>query len=524
MMQAMLLPACRRFLPLYSLVLASALGTLALHGASAAAQPAAAPGLPPGPSRGLLPGQLPEPVRAALVRAGIGPEALAAVVVAADAPGAGRELPRLDAQSARSVPVASLMKLFTTFAALERLGPAWQWRTPVRLAGTLSASGTLRGDLVIQGVGDPTLVQERLWLLLQRLRARGVQSVRGDIVLDDSAFEAAAEPASAFDGEPLKPYNALPHALTLNHASVTLRLLPVADRATVRVAMEPPLPGVTWLAKIKLTRQEAVCGDWRSQLHMEWSRPARPRLIGNYALACGEKDWPVAWPDVDDFRRRLVAGMWKAAGGRLSGQVVIRRPVAEPAPEPAASAAEAASPDTAFLFESPPLADVVRQINKYSNNRMARELFLTLGQQLGGAGNLQAARQAVAAHALERAACTADELVLDNGSGLSRSERASPACLARLLQAAWASPVMPELFASLPINAVDGTARRSLAVAGRAHVKTGSLDGVAGVAGIVQGDSGRRWVVVGVIHHAQAGSARAALDALIDWAAADRAP
>jgi D-alanyl-D-alanine carboxypeptidase/D-alanyl-D-alanine-endopeptidase (penicillin-binding protein 4) len=112
------------------------------------------------------------------------------------------------------------------------------------------------------------------------------------------------------------------------------------------------------------------------------------------------------------------------------------------------------------------------------------------------------------------------ELVLENGAGLSRRERISAASLGRLLMAAWQSPVMPELLASLPLVGVDGTMIRHLqqsGVAGRAHIKTGSLDGVRAIAGYVLDRSGHRRIVVCLINHANAGAAQAAVDALLEW-------
>ena len=167
---------------------------------------------------------------------------------------------------------------------------------------------------------------------------------------------------------------------------------------------------------------------------------------------------------------------------------------------------------------------MVRDINKYSNNVMAQQLFLTLAlqRQPGAAGHAP----------MRRARCCSEWLVsrvgelppglqLDNGSGLSRDTRLSAALLARLLQQGWSSPAMPELLSSLPINGLDGTLRRSRATPGRAHLKTGSLRDVAGVAGYVLSDSGRRYVLVAIINHPNANAARPALDALVQWSLRD---
>jgi D-alanyl-D-alanine carboxypeptidase/D-alanyl-D-alanine-endopeptidase (penicillin-binding protein 4) len=115
----------------------------------------------------------------------------------------------------------------------------------------------------------------------------------------------------------------------------------------------------------------------------------------------------------------------------------------------------------------------------------------------------------------------AADVVIDNGSGLSRENRVSADLLAQVLTLAYDSPVMSELMSSLPISGVDGTLRRSRATPGRAHLKTGSLRDVTGVAGYVLSNSGRRYVLVAIVNHPQAGAARPALDALVQWTLRD---
>jgi D-alanyl-D-alanine carboxypeptidase/D-alanyl-D-alanine-endopeptidase (penicillin-binding protein 4) len=164
----------------------------------------------------------------------------------------------------------------------------------------------------------------------------------------------------------------------------------------------------------------------------------------------------------------------------------------------------------------------VRDINKYSNNVMAQQLFLTLGFVQRGSGTPEVARDVVAQWATGRfGESAARSLAIDNGSGLSREGRVSALLLARVLQAAWASPVMPELVSSLPVIGVDGTMRRTKTVLGRAHLKSGSLRDVAAVAGIVLSDRGRRYVVVAIANHPNAGAARPAIEALVQWVASD---
>ena len=168
-------------------------------------------------------------------------------------------------------------------------------------------------------------------------------------------------------------------------------------------------------------------------------------------------------------------------------------------------------------WTSEPLAEVVRDINKFSNNVMARQLFLTLG---GAEATARTVRETTATST--PSPCGPAQLVLDNGSGLSRTEGSTALCLGQWLQALWASPAMPDLVASLPLTGVDGTARRWQGAAGHARVKTGSLSGVAAVAGYVDGESGRRHVVVGLIQHPDAAQARPVLDALLSWVRQDQ--
>jgi D-alanyl-D-alanine carboxypeptidase/D-alanyl-D-alanine-endopeptidase (penicillin-binding protein 4) len=248
------------------------------------------------------------------------------------------------------------------------------------------------------------------------------------------------------------------------------------------------------------------CDDWRGVLKGEFAEPARMHLAGAFQAACGEKIWALAYADPKSYNERVLAGMWAEQGGRLSG--VVRDGVAPAAPP-------------SFELRSPSLAEVIRDINKLSNNVMAQQLFLTLGATQRGAGTPEAAREVVAQWLRSRVGGAASVAVIVNGSGLSRESRLSAGLLGRLLAAGWSSAVMPELMSSLPVAGVDGTLRRSKGTPGRAHLKTGSLRDVVGVAGYVLGDSGRRYVVVGIVNHANANAARPALDALAEWAASD---
>jgi D-alanyl-D-alanine carboxypeptidase/D-alanyl-D-alanine-endopeptidase (penicillin-binding protein 4) len=183
---------------------------------------------------------------------------------------------------------------------------------------------------------------------------------------------------------------------------------------------------------------------------------------------------------------------------------------------------QGAAPSGARAFysaASEPLAVLVRDMNKYSNNVMARQIFLALSAEGLGPPGTEAASAGIVREWLASRRIDATGLAIENGAGLSRDDRITAAALAALLRAAWASPVMPELAASLPIFAVDGTLklRPGAGAAGHAHLKGGTLNGVQSAAGYVLDAKGRRWIVVMMVNHPNGNAAQPAIDALVEW-------
>jgi len=449
--------------------------------------------------------QIPPSVDSELSRAKVPREAVALLVVDAQNPAAP---PRLSHRAGAPMQSASVIKLVTTFAGLELLGPAYTWSTPVYVDGSVQA-GVLRGNIYIQGQGDPKLVLERLWLLLRRVQGLGIHTVQGDIVLDRSAFALESTDPGAFDGEPLRPYNSTPDALLINYKSVVMAFTPDRQRHIAQVQFDPPLWGVQMQSTVPLS--DGPCGDYRGALKANFADPARIHFGGSYPADCGEKVWPVAYAEPESYAPRAVQGLWNNMGGKVSGTVRYGT-------VPATLLAAAPT----LEVRSPPLAEIIRDINKYSNNVMAQQLFLTLGREGKGDVATLASARAVVERWWESRISSTEPLELDKGSGLSRQERISARALGQLLQAAYRSSLMPEFVASLPLSGVDGTLKRAkVASPGSAHLKTGSLNGVTAIAGYVDGASGKRYALVAMVNHANAASARAAFDALVDWTAQD---
>jgi serine-type D-Ala-D-Ala carboxypeptidase/endopeptidase (penicillin-binding protein 4) len=459
---------------------------------------------------------LPKEVLQALAAARVPPSAISVMVQALPdsnqtAPTAAPALieHRVDA----SVNPASVMKLITTYAALDQLGADFTWKNRVYIDGTVQG-GVLQGNLILRGSGDPKLVLERIEDMFKQVQAKGVREVRGDILLDRSVFNVPDKNPADFDDEPLRPYNAVPDGLLLNFKSLIFTFSPDASGKRALLRSEPPIAGVS--IPTEVSAAYGACGDWRSSLQGDFSSPDRVSFSGRYAVACGERTWPVAYVAPRQYAPRVIEAMWRQSGGQLSG--VVREDVL---------------PRSARLLhtaESLPLADIIADVNKFSNNVMAQQVFLTLSNPLpssGRTGSFAASQRSIAAWWKSRLPLV-QAPVVDNGSGLSRKERSSASALNSLLQLAAASPQAQVFANSLGIAGVDGTVARmrernsTSAAIGQAQLKTGTLRDVAAIAGYANAQSGQRYSLVAIINHPNASAARPALDALVEWAVKQR--
>ncbi len=438
--------------------------------------------------------ELPASVVQMLRDAGIPPRNVSVIVQ-----GVAASLPLIRHNAQQAMNPASTMKLVTTYAALELLGPAYTWKTEA-LAEASPANGLLNSNLYLRGSGDPRLALEQFWLLLRQLRARGVSDITGDLILDRSAFALPPHDPAEFDNEPLRPYNAGPDALLVNLKSVRLTLHPEPGQKTVAIISETPSEDMRITNRLKLT--DDSCGDWRERFKVTVNG-GTIELQGNFAADCGDKALNLSpWP-ADAQVEQLFRALWRELGGTLRGKV---RDGLTPA-----------GARSLAVQESPTLSEIVREINKYSNNVMARQVFLTLAAERPATPD--GARRRIKSWLLDKG-LKIPELVLENGSGLSRSERISADGLSQLLLSAWKSPVMPELMSSLPLAGIDGTLKKRLgnsAATGRAHLKTGYLDGVRAIAGYVLDSNDKRWVVVFLINDPKFRLGKPAMDELLRW-------
>ena len=417
----------------------------------------------------------------------------------------------------RAMQPASTLKVLTSIVALDRLGPAYRGHTELR-TGAERKADALHGDVVLRGLGDPDFDWRALQAMLQTVRFSGVRVLKGDLVLDRSYFQPGRPDAGVppFDETPEFRYNVIPDALLLNSNLQQLEM--VSDEAGLRIGVTPALDRVTVDSAMKIV--DKPCADWEDL----WKLPVvtksedgslRVTLQGEFPRNCPVTT-EISMLDRVDFADRLFRSLWSALGGIWTG----------------AARDGTVAADTRVLAEhqSRTLAEFNRDILKRSDNPITRLMYLTLGAQRdatvasgGGALPSTSARgEQVLRQWLQEQKINDAGLVLDNGSGLSRSERITPITLAGVLRAAKQSRWAPEFMAALPIVGVDGGMRKRLTggvAVGVARIKTGGLRNVVSVAGYVPDGNGELCVVVAILNHDDAKSAvgKPIVDAVLAW-------
>ncbi len=441
-----------------------------------------------------LAAKLPASVSAALKRAKVPLGSIAIVVQESNARKA-----TLSINATPAMNPASTMKLLTTFSALEILSPAYRWKTEVYLDGKLE-DGVLQGNLVFKGYGDPKLTVDQFWMWLRELRQRGLQEIRGDIVLDQSFFETVKNDAAEFDNDPSRAYNVTPNALLLNFNALHLHLIPNGNSTTA--LLEPELADYKVKNLITTSNQLSCGGEDAYTSRLEGHTIL---LEGSIPADCGEADDYFSLLPHDEYFFAVFSALWKELGGTIQGRLGIGSVPANQKPF--------------AIHKSPPLSEIIRDINKFSNNTMARQLFLTLGASDANPANIARSTSAVQQW-LNTERLNFPELVLENGAGLSRQERISAQHLTEILQRATRSRYAAELEASLPILGMDGTVKKRFKespLSGYAHLKTGTLDGVKSIAGYVKARSGKQYIMVFIVNHPNVALIQPVQDALIEW-------
>ncbi len=422
---------------------------------------------------------------------------------------------------------ASTLKVLTAIVGLDRLGPAYRGRTEILTAAPIEA-GVLKGDLILRGFANADFSWEDMNRLLQKLRHQGISEINGDFFVDRGFFQPGRIDVGLppFDESPEFRYNVIPDALLINTNLLQFDI--DATEMGFQIRQTPPLDRVTIVANMTLV--DRACDKWEEGWQIPTTVKAengeiRVYLNGQFPKNCAQTVH-ISVLDRADYADRLFRSLWHGLGGKFRGTVrevesVLTGDTAQPG-------------FTRVLAEhrARPLAEVTRNINKGSDNTITRTIFLTLGTlskfapETSVEMNMPTLKKAegeirawLNQHGIDDA-----QLVLDNGSGLSRIARIKPAQLVAVLQAAYRSKWAPEFISSLPIVGVDGSMRNRLkasAVAEFGRIKTGGLRDVVAVAGYIPDINGQQHVVVAILNHEDAVRAggRAILDELLNWIA-----
>ena len=400
----------------------------------------------------------------------------------------------------------STIKLLTSLAALDILGPTYEWQTNVYALGEVS-DGRLQGDLLLEGRGDPFLVTERVWQLLRRVRQAGIRDIEGSLLLDDSFFEVADHDPAAFDRRPLRAYNVAPNALMMNFKVIRFWFEPERETGRVRVWLDPAIGNLDIDNRLRLV--SGPCRGYQRGITILANKTMdRVSLSGRFPDGCKAYRMDRTALSHSAFAYGLVSSLWLESGGRIAGGWKNTEAPADMEP--------------ILTFPSLPLADVITRVNKHSNNVMARHLLYTLSAEVLGEPGTEAGGRKVIGDWLDANGLELSALALDNGAGLSREARMAARDFGALLRFAWQQPTMPEFVASMSLSGLDGTLSRRFngsPITGNAHLKTGSLDHVNAIAGYLQARSGRRFSVVMLHNHTDIhrGPGEEAQEALLRW-------
>jgi D-alanyl-D-alanine carboxypeptidase/D-alanyl-D-alanine-endopeptidase (penicillin-binding protein 4) len=393
---------------------------------------------------------------------------------------------------------ASTIKTVTTFAALDMLGPAFTWHTRAWLHD---------GDLYLQGGGDPYITLERWWSFVQSLRAQGLNSIPGDIVIDNSAFSLPKEDPGAFDGRPNRSYNVVPDALMVNFQSIDFSL--AANDETHRVDIIASPAPVNLEVDNHIRYAPGRCGGPTARVDFQVASPQWDRVVfsGRLSPHCAQQIFARVLLQPTTYAFGTFVELWRQSGGQFEGKLRVESTPADAKP--------------LYTLDSLSLAEIVRLTNKHSNNLMARHLLLTLARErYGDPATLEKGASVIAEWSRERG-FDLSGVDIDNGSGLSRSTHITVLQMAKILGAAYHSAFAPEYLASFPLAGMDGTLRSRMknSPAGSVRLKTGHLDGVSGVAGYVTASTGKTFVLVSLVNNVRAdfGAAEPVHAALAAW-------
>jgi len=474
-------------------------------------------------------GTMPQAVASSLERNQIPKDAVSISIIEIDVPRGGKAIAKniLDWRASDPMNPASTMKLLTTLTGLDILGPQYRWRTNIYTDGIIR-QGVLKGNLYLQGTGDPKLVPEELAKLMKALQGLGIQKIDGNLFFDRSAYAPSVMEHNTIDGESLRAYNVPPDPLLYAFRTLSFQLGKSRSADFIDISYSPLMSQLQIDNQMQLV--DKPCDNWKSNIRFNLDPESGASNTGNtpktdqaltaqfsgaFPNGCRGVYYNVVALDADTFLTQGFAAGWEQAGGTWS-----QAPIGK----------SATVPITARLllqFEGIKLSDDVQDINKYSNNVMARQLLLTLALEKMGKPATTANGELVIQSWLKQMGLDFSGLVIENGSGLSRNEAISAEQMNQLLLLARNLPASEIFYNSLPLAGTDGTMRNRLMAQLRkflhlkkkpeVRMKTGSLADVRAISGYVLSKSGKLYAVTSFINHPNAWRGLEAHDQLLSW-------
>jgi len=402
---------------------------------------------------------------------------------------------------------ASNTKLFTTTLAMATLGPDYRFRTTIETQGTLDAVGRLRGDLTLVGRGDPDFSNRRipydaknpidgpsdkpLGELVDAIVAKGVKEIDGDIIADDSYFPYEPFPDGWAVGDMPFDYGAAVSAICFDDNGLDVKVTP-GDHvgAPAWVAVEP-WPGYDVYAYSVTTGAAGSQPDFNT---VENPGP-KPFLVrGSIPLGHATIDLAMAMPDPAEYTAHVLKQMLLARGIRVTGDA---RALHAPPPsdgmtfDPPGALPQSSSPvsetNTLVLAErqSPPLIEIVRVLNKVSENLHAEILLRTVAKEKSGEGSLAAGLK-IEQQFLTSIGIPLGDVLVNDGSGLSRQNLVTPRAVVSLLEYGQRQSWGEAYAATLPVAGIDGTLdnrMKGTSAEGRIEAKTGSVEHTQAISG-----------------------------------------
>jgi len=466
--------------------------------------------------------EIPRAVFSSLDRNQIPKDAISISVIEVEQGRPGKHVAKkiLDWRGSDLMNPASAMKLLTTLTGLDILGPNYRWRTNVYTDGVIR-QGTLKGNLYLQGTGDPKLVPEELAKMMKELQGLGIQKIDGNLFFDRSAYAPSVMEHNTIDGESLRAYNVPPDPLLYAFRTLSFQIGKSRTADFIDISYTPALSLLKVSNQMQLV--DRPCDNWKNNIRFNLdpegisstNQPLTAQFSGAFPSSCKGVSFNVVALDANTFLTQGFSAAWEGAGGTW-----VQTPVGKNATVPLAAR-------LLLQFEGIALADDVLDINKYSNNVMARQLLLTLALEKMGKPATTANGELVMQSWLKQNGLDFQGLVVENGSGLSRNEAISANQMNQLLLTARNLPIGEIFYNSLPIAGTDGTMRNRLMGQLRqflhlkkkpeVRIKTGSLADVRTISGYVLSKSGKMYAVTSFINHPNAWRGLEAHDQLLSW-------